>query len=333
MPQPTPQQLHVDRYLTQMSIAWAQDSDAFVADKIFPIVPVAKESDLYAVYQKGYFYRDELQPRPLGGRPPEAGYAVESKRYACVEWGLEDKIDDRIRANADQPLDPDLASMRLLTGQALVHRDKLWAEAYFKTGVWSKDWTGAVSGTETTLEGSGEFVQFDNPSSEPIAFFDARRFEMAGKTGYKPNVLVLGPSTFRAIKNNKEVLDRIKYTQRGIITTDILAALFDVERVVVPMAVVNSAEEGQTDSIDFISSKKGAMLVYAAPAPAINQPSAGYTFAYTGLIPGVTNAFGGVIERGREELAHSDVIQIRASYDMEITASELGQFFTNCTSL
>jgi hypothetical protein len=334
VPQPTQQQLHVDRYLTNMAIMWSQDQSNFVADKIFPVVPVMKESDLYAVYQKGYFYRDEMQPRPLGGRPPEAGYEIENKRYSCVEWALEDKIDDRIRANADQPLDPDLASMRLLTGQALIHRERLWQEQFFKVGIWSEDWTGSATGSEAALAPEKKFVQFDATSgSEPISFIETQRLAMASKTGYQPNVLVLGANVFKAIKNHPAVLDRIKYTQRGLVTTDLLAAMFDVDRVVVPMGVINSAAEGQADSIDFIVSRKSMMLVYAAPAPSIQTPSAGYTFAYTGLIPGVTNAFGGVLERGREELAHSDVIQIRAAYDQRATATELGLFFASAVAV
>ena len=38
---------HIDRALTNMSIAYAQGANAFIADKVFPIVPVQKRSDVY----------------------------------------------------------------------------------------------------------------------------------------------------------------------------------------------------------------------------------------------------------------------------------------------
>jgi len=356
VPQPVSQQLHVDRYLTNMAIAWSQDQANFISDKVFPVVPVMKESDFYAVYNRAYFYRDEMQIRPLGGRPPEAGYEVTHQRYNCLEWALEDKIDDRIRANADQPLDPDLSAMRLLTGQALIHRDKLWQEAFFKTGVWeggSKkgtqsevgNWVGnETAGTSAEQEVNGAFTFWDirqangmatgNASGcEPIAFIESRKLEVASQTGYMPNTLVLGASVYKVLKNHPAVIERIKYTQRGIVTTDILASLFDVDRVLVPLAVINKAAEFLPSSTSgeefgFVVSPKSAMLCYAAPAPTIQAPSAGYTFAYTGLIPGVTNAFGGIIQRGREELAHSDVIQIRASYTQVATSKALGIFIS-----
>jgi hypothetical protein len=113
-----------------------------------------------------------------------------------------------------------------------------------------------------------------------------------------------------------------------VVTPGILAALFDVDQVLIAESVENAAAEGAAEEIKFIVDPKSALLCFAPPAPSINVPSAGYTFAWTGLLPGIPNAWGGIIERGREELAHSDVIQIRATYDMQITASDLGMFFS-----
>ena len=326
MPQPTPNQLHVERFLTNLAVAWAQKQENFIADKVFPLVPVLKESDLIPIYKKGFFYRDELKVRPLGGRPAQIGYEIEHGRYHANEWSAEHKIDDRVRANADVPLDPDRAAMRQLTQQALIRRDVIWTTKFFTTGVWGTDWLGVEKSTEAKAE-EHKFLMFDQAGSEPITFFDERKIDIAGKTGYTPNILVLGADAYRTIKNHSAVLDRIKYTQRGLVTRDLLAELFDLEQVLVPFSVVNTAQEGATDSINFIVGRNDALLVYAAPAPSIEEPSAGYTFAYTGLIPGLTNAFGGVIEKGREELAHSDVIQIRAAYDVQQLATDLGQFF------
>jgi hypothetical protein len=43
----------------------------------------------------------------------------------------------------------------------------------------------------------------------------------------------------------------------------------------------------------------------------------------------MTNALGGVIERGRDERAHSDWFQDRMAWDMKIVAQDLGIFFRN----
>ena len=44
MPSPTPRDVHVDAALTNISIAYKQSDDAFVAEKVFPVVPVGKQS-------------------------------------------------------------------------------------------------------------------------------------------------------------------------------------------------------------------------------------------------------------------------------------------------
>lgn len=326
MPQPTPAQMHVDRYLTNLSVAFVQESRNFVADKVFPIVPVAKQSDLYPLYDRGYFFRDEMRPRPLGGEAQKAGYKVVNQRYHAEEWALAHTIDDRVRSNADQPLNPDRAAMRLLTTQAMINRDRRWASAFFKTGVWTTDLTGVADDPS-----DGEFLQFNQEGSDPIGVVDLYKDAIAEQTGgYEPNVLVLGRKVYRTIRNHPDVIDRIKYTQRGVVDREILASLFGVDRVVVPGSVQNTAAEGDADNFSFIVSSNDMLLVYAAPEPALEQPSGGYIFAWTGLIPGETNAFGGIIQRMRDEKAHSDHVEIRVAYDIHLVAPDLGVFFTNC---
>lgn len=316
-----------------MAIAWFLDESKFVAGKVFPTIPVEYKSDNYPIYKKGYFYRDEFKVRPYGGRPQEIGYKIENGVYSCEEEALETKIDDRVRANAEVgSLDPDVASQRLLRTQALIHRDNLWAGEFFKTGVWTVNWTGSEKAPTKTEEEEDKFLQFDQAGSEPIEFFDQRRLDIGSKTGYMPNKLVIGADVFRVLKNHPAIVERIKYTQRGIVTLDILAELFDVDEVFVPLGVINNANEGETDNINYIVNRKAALLVYAPDAPSIQEPSGGYSFAWTGLLPGVPNAFGGVIETAREQLAHSDVMQCRCAFTQKITAPDLGEFFSECVT-
>jgi|SRR6185437_3989858 len=330
MPQPTPNQVHIDTYLTNVSIKYAQEAEVFIAGRVFPQCPVAKKSDYYLKFEKGYFMRDEMEVRPLGGRPKRTGYGLTKGHYNCEEWSLEHPIDDRERENADQPLNPDLSGTELLSEKALIHRDKEWAARFFKTGIWATNWTGVASSGEAK-ENENKFLQFDQSGSEPIKFFDNRATEMREKTGRRPNRLVLGAKAYVTLKNNPAVVERIKYIAKdapAVVTPSILAALFDVEEVLIAESVENTAPEGAADEIKFIVDPKSALLCYAAPSPSIQTPSAGYTFAWTGLLPGVSNAWGGVLYRGREELAHTDILQIRATYDMEVTASDLGMFFS-----
>jgi hypothetical protein len=322
MPQPLPVDAHIDHYLTNLSVMFTQDPAKFVANKVFPTVPVLKQSDKYMIYPKGYFFRDEMGPRPLGDKASRAGYKIQPGTYLCEEDALSHAIDDRLRANADQPLNPDIAGQEFLSTQAMIHLDRVWAADYFKTGVWGSDQTGVASAPSTN-----QFLQFDQSGSKPIQVFRAQASLQASKTGYRPNKLVLGNDVFDILAEHPDIVDRIKYTQRGVLTEELLAELFHVDQVIIAGGVQNTAAEGQTDAISWIVNSKAALLTYAAPNPAINAPSAGYTFAWTGLIAGVDNALGGVIARYRDDEAHSDILEIRTAYDTNIVASELGTFF------
>lgn len=313
-----------------MAIRYAQRSSDFIAGQVFPIVPVMYRSDFYSIFKKADFMRDDVEVRPMGGRPAQTFYDIEKGHYFCEEYALEARLDDRERANAEEPIQPELRIIEALTEKQLIHRDRLWVEAYMQPGVWNTQWEG-VTGPGSEPEHS--FKKFDlSGGEEPINFFDERCREMKEQTGQRPNVLVIGPELFVKLKNNVALIERIKYTygpgqqSPGVVTPSIMAKMFDVERVLVAEAVYNSAGEGQTEKIEFICPPKDALLCYAAAAPSINRPSAGYTFAWTTRLPGVSNAFGGVIYRGREEAAHSDWFQTLANYDMRPTALDLGMF-------
>ena len=47
MPMLTPSAVHIDQPLTNLTIAYVQDQNAFIADKVFPVVGVERQSDKY----------------------------------------------------------------------------------------------------------------------------------------------------------------------------------------------------------------------------------------------------------------------------------------------
>jgi hypothetical protein len=80
-------EMRVDQYLTNFSVSYRQDEANFVAGFASTPIPVLNESDKYAIYPAGYFWRDEAEIRPLGGRPVQVGYKVENGTYLAEEWG------------------------------------------------------------------------------------------------------------------------------------------------------------------------------------------------------------------------------------------------------
>src|SRR5262252_5182979 len=105
MPNPNITQVHVDRPLTNMSVAYIQSEDAFVASKVFPMVPVDKKSDRYFVYTKDDWFRDDAQLRAPNSESAGGGYDLDNTpSYTCEVYAYHKDIDEQENANADIPL-------------------------------------------------------------------------------------------------------------------------------------------------------------------------------------------------------------------------------------
>ena len=321
MPQPTASDVHVNRPLTNVSIAFRQERKDFVADEVFPSVPVEKQSDLYFTYDRSYFYRNEMKPRAPSTESEGSGWAVATDSYACTVDALHKDIDDQIRANSDAPINMDRDATEFLSLQALLNEEIKWAAKYFTSGVW----LGSSTGTDITPS-----TLWDADGGDPIGDIDLQKEAVKSQTGYTPVTLVLGATTFRGIKNNADVIDRIKYTQKGVITRDMLAGLFEVDKVLVCGAVQNSAAEGLTASYDFICGSNDALLVYAAPRPSLMLPSGGYTFTWKGFLG--SGPAGQRISRFRMEHLKSDRVEIEQAFDQKLVSAVMGAFFLNAVT-
>ena len=319
MPLPAISDVHVNKPLTNIAVAYMQSQDKFIADKVFPIVPVEKEGDRYFKFDKGDWFRDEARVRAPGTESPGINFRIDNTpTYFCDVHAVHYDIPDVVRLNADSPLSLDTSTTQaIITHQLLIRRERLWASRCFKTGVWGEDWIGGT-----------DFVKWSDitdEESDPIADISRAVIAIEQSTGFSPNVLVLGPEAFAAIKNHPKIIERVKYTQKAVITADILAGLFELERVLVAKAVVNTGEEGKTEDMKYIFGDS-ALLCYAAPAPAIMAPSAGYTFVWTGLVGSVN---GLRIKTFRMEHLASDRIEGELAVDVQVVGKDLGIFFSD----
>ena len=104
MPQPNINSVHVDAILTNISVAYLQKQDNFIADKVFPVVPVDKKSDKYFVYTKNDWFRDEAQRRADATESAGSGYNLTTGTYSADVFAFHKDVGDQTVANADAPL-------------------------------------------------------------------------------------------------------------------------------------------------------------------------------------------------------------------------------------
>lgn len=322
--QPTPSDVHVDRPLTNISIAFLQEASAFVADQVFPNIPVLKQSDVFFTFPRGFFNRNQMEKRAPTAETKGVGYEIATDNYRADVWGLHHDIPDQRRANADAPLQPDREATELLTHQALIRREIEWASQYFVTGLWTTELTG-VSGAPA----GGQFQQWNEAGSDPIGDVENCKTLIAESTGFEVNTMVMDRATWAVLRNHPDIIDRIKFSggvgnnNPAVVNLQTVAAVFDVERIVVARAIQNTALEGATDSHSFILGKN-VLLAYATPTPGLMVPTAGYTFSWTGLLG--AGPAGQRISRFRLERNKSDRVEIEMAFDQKLISADLGCF-------
>ena len=298
-----------NRYLTNMSMAYFADPKDHVATSIFPICPVDFSTGFYYEFLKGDLARDNVARKPA---------FVGVDQIGAINYQ---------RAGVPASIDPRRSKVRFVSEQQLLHLDILFAESFFKTGVWANEFTGISSGTPS----GSQFLKFNDANFDPVNFFDARKREIKLAGRRMPNKLSLGYDSFTALKNHPDILERVKYTggtaNPAIVNEQVLAQVLGFEEVKVLEATYNAAEEGQPDDMKFVCESDGALLTYTTNAPAIDEPSAGYIFTWDMLGNGnymATDQFEG------EGGTHSEFIEGLMSTDMKKTSDDLACYLSAC---
>lgn len=323
---PTPSDVHVNTPLTNISVAYLQSQSEFIADKVFPVVPVSHQSDRYYTYSRGDFNRDEAQLRAPSTESAGGGYTVDNTpNYYCNVYAFHKDIDDQLRANADNVLNLDNEATAFVTHKMLIKRERIWATKYFNTGIWSNNRAGASSNPSA---GTSVYHWSDYTNSDPITDIRNLKVEIKKNTGFTPNKLVLGEQVYAALIDHPDLLDRVKYGQTAgkpaQLNKELLAQILELDEILVGGSIYNTAKEGQAESSSFILGKH-ALLVYAAPTPGLMTPSGGYTFSWTGYLG--AGAFGNRMKKFRMDSIHSDRIEGEMAFDCKLVGADLGCFF------
>jgi len=321
--QPTPGDVHVNRPLTNISLAFAQEASNFVASRAFPVVSVDKQSDAYFVYPLEYWTNDEMKMRGPATESVGAGYEISTTTYYAKVWAIHRDIPDQLRANQDSPINVDREATEFVTAKALIKREKLFVATYMATGIWTYDYDGVVSSPSTN-----QVLQWNDANSDPIGDIQNAKTSILSLTGFEPNTLTVGYPVHSKLVNHPDIIARLNSGQTpggpALANERRIAEILGVETYTVMKAIENTAQEGQAKSMSFIGGKK-ALLTYAPSRPGLMTPSAGYIFAWTGLM-GAT-AEGYRIKRFRMEPIASDRVEIEMAFDMKLVSADLGAFF------
>lgn len=294
--------VHVDQALTEVSIAYRNAQ--FLADEVFPRIPVTKQSNKYFIYSKDSFRILDDARRP-GARANEIEWTLSTDTYFCEGHALAQALPDELRANADQAIDVDVDTTETLTDLLYLQREIVVA---------SKATDPSIVTQNTTLSGTNQWSDYTN--SDPIKAVEDQKTTIQKQVGQLPNALLVSYPVFLALRNHPKIIERFKYAQVGILQPDHLKAAFNVDNFYVGAAVKNTAKEGAADALDYIWGKN-AVLFHKPAAPGRRTVSLGYQFNW--LFSANTNGF--LVKRYRDEARTADIVEVQLYYDAKVVAS------------
>jgi len=295
-------------------------SGEFIGDQVFPIIDKVAPKAKILTYSRGAWFRDEAGIRGPGARAPRGGYPTGTIDVVTKEYAFGKEVTDEDRRNASvagaPPLNPDSEAIEFAAGKIDIKKERLIRDLIIAT-----TWVDGNSGGE---DADGKWAA----SSTNTFLIDITTGIKAihNATGIKPNRLIMDLGTLLSLKEESTLLDKIKYTQTGVLTPELIAAVLGLEKVLIGTAFYSSAKESKAGT-DFTAvpiwettaTKGMGFLYYAPPAPSLKLPSSGYQarIAYEdGQARRVTT--------WRENAEHQDVYEVAEETHIVATASSLG---------
>lgn len=292
--------VHVDQALTNLAIEFTDP--AFVADRVYVPVTVSKSTDKYFTRGSESFL-DEDDKRGPGAVADEVEWSLSNDSYYCEGHARRTFIPDALRAQADVGVDLDRSSTNLVMAKILRRKEKALAAAIAAA-------TGSMAGT-SALSGTS---MWDNALSTPIKNIRDAKEAVRAKIGQEPRSILIGPAVWNILQDHAQIVDRIKYSQLGVTTEQLLARLFDVDEVIIPKSVEFSGTAFTVAGTAFTDIWGKNVLVFAKQAPSLQYMGLGLQFRWN------YNAAGnqGVrVRRYRDEEREGEYIEAEEYYDLK----------------
>lgn len=309
---PTRNQAHQDAALEGISVGYMPAG--LIASELVPTVPVNFESDKFYVWSKDNLRLPNTR-RADGAKANEVDWNLSTATYVVEEEALAKLVTDRQRKNADAAVRPEINAVKFLKGQISLRKEQDLADLINPAANWS-----SKTSLTSTLAWSA-----NTTLSNPISFADSAASAILLNASKMPNRCLLDYRTFNAAKEHVSIVDRVKYTSADSVTQELLAKLFNVEKLVVAKQAANTGQEGLADSMAFQFTDL-AFFAYVSPNPSLEEPSALYTFGLQGMgLDGGSDR----VKRWRVEERNGDMIEVGSMYVHKIVSSDCAFHIAN----
>jgi hypothetical protein len=299
----------------------------YIATQVLPVMSVASQAGNF-----GKIPLEQLLQQRETRRAPGAGYArgnwtFDKATYATEEHGAEEPVDDREAQMYAEYFDAEQVSTMRAFSSVLRNAEQRVADAVFN----ATTWTGAALTTAV----SNEWDSNHTANAVPITDVEAAVNKVYDASGLWPNALIINRKVFRNLRNLDQIIERIESAGAGNpskpsdITEQMLAAVFDLDFVIVAGTSKNNAKEGQAAAPTQIWSSEYAMVCRIATGNDMREACIGRTFHWSAD----GSSVGGTVESYRDEAIRGNVIRVRHDVDEVILYPQAGHLLSNVTTI
>lgn len=305
------------------AIAMAYRNQKMVADLVLPRIPVDSSKFKYTQFAlaDGFTIPDTKVGRKSA--PNQIDWSATETTVSVNAYGLEDPVPNEDIENAASAarttgvvgVDPLARATELVTSLIELDREARVANTVFGSSTYA-------SANKTTLSGTSQWSDFTN--SNPV---DAMLVAMDGLV-VRPNKLVLGQATWTKLRQHPKVVNAFygNSANAGAVSREALAALLEIDEIIVGQAFQNTAKKGQTATLGRLWGKHAALLYID---PNVKSPQGGLTFGFTGQWG---TRIAGTIEDSDIGLKGGKKVRVGEEVAEVVSAADCGYLFINAVA-
>ena len=261
----------VDPVLSTVAQGFANSE--MVASVLFPRVGVDLRAGNIISFGKEDFMLYQTARAP-GENTKRVQFGYTSGTYGLVDYSLEGQLPiENMQESSNGPgIDMSALTVSKTLGIMDLRLEKQSADLARNAATYA-------AGNKITLSGTGQWSDYTG-TSNPIGVIETAKEAVRAAIGKRANTVVMGALVMSKLKHHPVVRDYCKYTGRDVATAELLAALFDVERVIVGDAIYsNDAGTAFTDVWG-----KDVVVAYTdlGSLAEKGKPSYGYTYQLNG---------------------------------------------------
>lgn len=248
-------------------------NSTFISPYLFPRVSIPNRSMLTIKFGKEAFRKLNTRRAP-GSQTKRVQYGYAADPVALVQDSLEGVVPTEHQQEAES-----IPGIDLGAGAVNMVLDVLDLNLETETAGIARNPANYDANHKLALAGTD---RWSDPDSDPKADMDAAKELIRRSIGRYPNTLVLGPNAGNALQNHPKIKEQFKYTSKDSLTLDMLAAYFDVPKVVKGAAVYLPETAADSDLANDVWGDDAVLAYVPETGDNFQVPSYAYTYELMG---------------------------------------------------